>query len=187
LTPTTIPLVCLTVRAISPRAVIVALVSALLATGMAVSGQARTTGVVRACAGKDLAGSFKRIPGGGSLGHVAYRLTARNKTSHKCFVKGLPTMRLLDRHSRSLPTRVLSADGRASKIVLKSGQRAVADANFAEIPTSGDSQSGNCQPTSFKARVGPRPGGGTFVVPVKPHTPVCDRGALPFRPFKRGH
>lgn len=174
-------------RAVCARAVIVTVVSASLVAGIVASESANATGSTTACNGKDLTGSFKRIPGSGSLGHVGYQLNARNRADHSCFVKDLPKMRLLGRQGRALPTHVLSAGTKASKVVLKPGETAAAVSRFAEIPTGEDRQSGNCQPTAFKARVGVRPGVGKFVVSVKPHIAVCGRGALTFRPFRRIH
>ena len=102
-------------------------------------------------------------------------------------MKALPKVRLLDKHGHSLPSHVVSAGGAAHKIVIPAGHTATADARFSpDVPGPGDHQTGKCQPTAFRARVSPRPGGGKTVVPVSPHTSVCEKGTMAFHPFKHG-
>jgi hypothetical protein len=137
------------------------------------------------CHGADLKGTFKLIPGSAGAGNVSYRLRIRNESEHACFVKGRPKVRLLDSGGDPLPTHTVSGGGTAHKVVLGSDHKAFADARFSpSVPGKGDHQHGQCQPKAFRARIRPRPGGGPFIVPVKPHTPVCERGTLAFKPFQ---
>ena len=132
-------------------------------------------------------GRFSEIAGSAGAGHVSYRLTVKNKTHHKCFVMGQPKVRLLDRHGHSLPSHVVATGGTAHKVVIAPGHTAFADARFSpDVPGAGDHQTGKCQPTAFRARISPRPGGGKTVVPVVPHTSVCEQGTMQFRPFHHG-
>jgi hypothetical protein len=170
----------------SPRAgLLVASVAA--STVAAIAGAAGAAAPMRACTGANLRGSFAAIPGSGSAGHIGYRLTLQNKTRRRCVVKGLPKVRLLDRRGHSLPSHVVPAGGRGHAVVIAPGRTAVADARFSpDVPGAGDRSSGRCQPTAFKARVSPRPGGGKVVVPVTPHTSVCEKGTMSFHPFRPG-
>jgi hypothetical protein len=150
-------------------------------------GSAGAAAPTRACTGPNLSGSFSEIPGSAGAGHISYRLTIKNKTAHKCFVEGQPKVRLLDRHGHSLPSHVVATGGTAHKVVIAPGHTAFADARFSpDVPGSGDHQTGKCQPTAFRARISPRPGGGKTVVPVSPHTSVCEQGTMQFRPFHHG-
>jgi hypothetical protein len=159
-------------------------IGAMMVFGIAESGAADAAKSSSACGAGDLTGVFKEIPGGGSLGHRGYQLKVRNKSDRRCFVKGLPRMRLLDVHGQPLPTKVQSRGGKAAKIVLRPNHRAVANAVIADIPVAGENQSGPCQPVAFRARVSPRHGGDHFVVAVKPPTSFCGGGTLSFRPFR---
>src|SRR5947209_16375957 len=173
---------------ISRRTALISALGASAATlaGIAISGPADAAPATPACRGGNLSGSFVQIPGSGAAGHIGYRLTVKDKATHKCFLKGLPKVRLLDKHGHSLPSHVVSAGGASHKVVILPGHTATADARISDIPSAGDHQTGKCQPTAFKARVGPRPGGGKTVVAVTPHTSVCGKGTMRFHPFVHG-
>ena len=58
-----------------------------------------------------------------------------------------------------------------------------AEAQFSpDVNGTGDSTSGQCQPTATVLRV-TAPGGGTFDAPIQPPTPVCEQGSLHFKLF----
>jgi hypothetical protein len=136
------------------------------------------------CAGDSLSGTFEGVPGSAGAGNIVYRLRLVNAGSSSCWVSGLPQVQLLDASGAALPTRVRAARpglGTAAKIVLHPDGAATADARFSpDVPGVGDSQQpGQCQPTAATLRV-TAPGGGTVDAPIKPPTPVCERGQLSF-------
>jgi hypothetical protein len=97
-------------------------------------------------------------------------------------------MQLLGRTGKTLPTRVWPAHPgalAAVRVVLAPGRSAVATARFSpDVPGPGEQVAGACEPTAFRARVGPPGGGsGTFVVSLAPPTPVCEKGRLVFSVF----
>lgn len=132
-----------------------------------------------------MSGLFYAIPGSAGAGQISYALRLRNRSKHACFVSGLPRLQLLGRTGKLLPTHVWPAHPGAQsaiRVVLAPGKYAVATARFSpDVPGVGEQVKGPCEPKAFRARVWP-PGGGTgsFVVPVSPPTPVCEKGRLVF-------
>jgi hypothetical protein len=107
----------------------------------------------------------------------------RRVSGRTCFVYGVPRLQLLDRLRRPLPTkvmRVVRPGLTAARVSLRSGHGAKASARFSpDIPGPGEPLIGaQCERRSYFVRVTPPPGGGTFVVPVRPPTPVCEHGTL---------
>jgi Domain of unknown function (DUF4232) len=136
------------------------------------------------CAGGQLTGTFALVPGSAGAGQIEYVLTLKNTSGDVCAVRGVPQVTLLGATGASLPTNVRSAgSGRTSRIVLQPGASAVADARFSpDVPGSGDSQSGACQPQAQTLQVTTN-GGGVTDVAIKPPTSVCQRGTLDFQAF----
>lgn len=139
-----------------------------------------------ACSGDRLSGAFAVVPGSAGAGHIVYRLTVKNVGSNACYVSGLPQVQLLGTTGNALPTSVSPAQpgtGTAAKISLQPGDSATADAQFSpDVNGTGDSTSGQCQPTATVLRV-TAPGGGTIDAPIQPPTPVCERGSLHFKNY----
>jgi hypothetical protein len=139
-----------------------------------------------ACSGDRLSGTFAVVPGSAGAGHIVYRLTVKNTASSQCYVSGLPQVQLLGTTGNALPTSVSPAQpgtGTAAKISLQPGDSATADAQFSpDVNGTGDSTSGQCQPTATVLRV-TAPGGGTIDAPIQPPTPVCERGSLHFKNY----
>jgi hypothetical protein len=138
---------------------------------------------VSPCTGRQLIGSFARIYGSAGAGNVSYALRLKNRSRTTCFVSGLAGMRLLGRTGRPLPTHVQPAFRQgltAARVVLRPGGRAKATARFSpDVPGVGEPVDHTvCEPTAYRARVTPPPGGGTLVVPVAPPTPVCEHGLM---------
>lgn len=156
-----------------------------------VTVHAATTSTVAApatnpCAADSLRGSFEGVPGSAGAGQIVYKLTVTNTGSSPCFVSGLPEVQLLGTTGKALPTSATAAQpgiATAAKISLKHGASATADAQFSpDVNGTGDSTSGQCQPTATVLRV-TAPGGGTFDVPIQPPTAVCEQGSLHFKVF----
>jgi hypothetical protein len=154
-----------------------ALLSALVLAGGA------STAPARACTGPQLAGTFAAIPGSAGARNIVYALRARLVRGPTCFVSGLPRLQLLDRLRRPLPTKVTAAFQpglSAARVLLRPGRATKSSARFSpDVPGPGEPRAGTqCERRSYYVRVTPPPGRGTFVVPVRPPTPVCEHGRL---------
>ena len=160
-------------------------VLAAVVTAAAFSVSSGAGSDVAPCAGADMSGLFSAIPGSAGAGQISYALRLRNRSKHACFVSGLPRLQLLGKTGKRLPTRVWPAHPgalAAIRVVLAPGKYSVATARFSpDVPGVGEQVAGPCEPKAFRARVWP-PGGGTgsFVVPIAPPTPVCEKGRLVF-------
>ena len=144
---------------------------------------------VRPCVGSQLAGSFRVVYGSAGAGNIVYALRLRNRSWRTCFVSGLAGLRLLGKTGRALPTRVTPAFRpglTAVRVVLRPGQVARADARFTpDVPGPGEPVGKQCEPTAYRVRVRPPPGGGTLVAPLSPPTPVCVHGRISLRALSR--
>jgi hypothetical protein len=138
------------------------------------------------CASDSLTGSFDAVPGSAGAGQIVYKLTVTNTGSSACFVSGIPQVQLLGTTGKALPTSASAAQpgtATAAKVSLQHGDSAAAEAQFSpDVNGTGDSTSGQCQPTATVLRV-TAPGGGTFDAPIQPPTPVCEQGSLHFKNF----
>ena len=138
------------------------------------------------CAGGSLSGSFDVVPGSAGAGQIVYRLTVTNTGPAACFVSGIPQVQLLGTTGSALPTSASAAQPgttTAVRVSLQHGKSATADAQFSpDVNGTGDSTTGQCQPTATVLRV-TAPGGGTLDAPIEPPTPVCERGSLHFKVF----
>lgn len=134
------------------------------------------------CAGRDLTGTFAAVPGSAGAGQISYNLRLRNRSTHACFVSGLPALRLLGRYGKPLPTHVSAAHPgqlTAVKVVLRPGGYAAATARFSpDVPGPGEQSTKQCETTAYHVRVTAPPGAGSFVAPVTPPTPVCEHGSM---------
>jgi Protein of unknown function (DUF4232) len=158
--------------------------AALGALALAGGGSSAT---VNPCVASQLAASFRVVPGSAGAGNIVYALRLRNRTGRTCFVSGLAGLRLLGKTGRALPTRVirvLPPGLKVVRVVLRPGRAAKADARFTpDVPGPGEPVTSQCEPTAYRIRVTPPPGGGTLVAPISPPTPVCVHGAIQLRPL----
>ncbi len=142
------------------------------------------------CTGAALTGRFAVIPGSAGAGNIVYALVLRNRSTRMCQVTGLPSVTLLGRTGRALPTHVRAAfpNGLTAVLVrLAPGHSARATARFSpDVPGTGEQMSGPCEPKAYKVTVH-APGGGKAVVPVVPATPVCEHGQLQFSAYQLVH
>jgi hypothetical protein len=144
------------------------------------AGATSATTTAPACGGRDLAGSFRAVPGSPGAGSITYRLRLTNTSSTACWVSGIPALRLLGAKGGALPTKVspaVAGQATGAKIVLRPGRSAKADARFSpDVPGVGEGTLGACEPTAHRLRV--TIGGSSLTVPVSPPTPVCEHGSL---------
>ena len=140
-----------------------------------------------ACTSTRLGGSFAAIPGSAGAGQISYVLTVTNTSDSECYVSGLPQLQLLDAHGGALQTSVSAAQpgqATAAKILLQPSSSAKSDARFSpDVPGQGEGQAGQpCEPVAHQLQV-TATGGGTFTVPIKPPTSVCEHGSLRMSPY----
>jgi Domain of unknown function (DUF4232) len=161
--------------------------SGLILVGATLAGLALAGGgpaaTVAPCTGGQLSGTFSAIYGSAGAGSISYSLRLRNRSRQTCFVSGLAGLRLLGKLGRPLPTHVVPAFRgalTAVRVVLRPGARAKATARFSpDVPGTGEPVAVRmCEPTAYRVRVTPPPGGGTLVAPVRPPTPVCEHGTI---------
>jgi hypothetical protein len=151
---------------------------------------APTTSAAPACSSARLSGSFAVIPGSAGAGQISYGLRVTNTSDSECYVTGLPQLQLLDAQGGALQTSVSAAQpgqATAAKIVLQPSAAAKSEARFSpDVPGQGEGQAGQpCEPVAHQVQV-TATGGGTFVVPVKPPTSVCEHGSLRMSPYAAG-
>jgi hypothetical protein len=158
---------------------ILVLAAGVVGLTLAAGGSAST---VAPCTGAQLSGTFSVVYGSAGAGNIVYALRLRNRSKQTCFVSGLAGLRLLGKTGRALPTHVVPAFRgglTAVRVVLAPGRRAKATARFSpDVPGPGEGATRQCEPTAYRVRVTPPPGGGTLVAPVTPPTPVCEHGSL---------
>jgi hypothetical protein len=160
----------------------VSLVSAAATTALAFATGSPAAPVLP-CTGPMLSGSFSVVPGSAGAGNIVYALRLWNRSTTTCFVSGLAGLRLLGKTGHTLPTRVEPAFRpglTAVRVVLRPGARAKATARFSpDVPGPNEPTAGRqCEPTAYRVRVTPPPGGGTLIAPVSPPTPVCSHGYM---------
>ncbi len=138
------------------------------------------------CAAGSLQGRFDVVPGSPGAGQISYKLTLTNTGATPCFVSGIPQVQLLGTTGGALATSASAeppAPASPPKVSLQHGGSAVAEARFSpDVNGTGDSTTGQCQPTATVLRVTAQ-GGGTLDAPIQPPTPVCEQGSLHFRIF----
>jgi hypothetical protein len=129
-----------------------------------------------ACSGSQLSGTFAVESGSSGAGQIAYTLTITNTSNAACTLT-IQQAVLLNASGSPLPTKTYGA---LPSGVLAPSSSASATARFSpDVPGTGDSQSGTCQPKAYTLRV-TTSGGGTVDAPIKPATSVCERGSLVF-------
>jgi hypothetical protein len=137
------------------------------------------------CSAGSLAGTFSVVPGSAGAGQISYRLRLENTSTESCFVSGVPSVLLIDEQGGALPTNVSPArpgQATAAKIVLAPNAAATAEARFSpDVPGGSEPTDAPCEPRAFTLHV--TVGDGTLDAPVRPTTPVCERGSLSFSSF----
>jgi Protein of unknown function (DUF4232) len=156
----------------------------LLALALAaVASVAGASSVAPACKASQLAGTFKVVPGSAGAGNIVYKLVVKNTSTKTCTVTGLPRGVLLDKAGKVQQTHIRTAMPGAMAILatLAHGKSSYATARFSpDVPGPGESQTKQCEPTSYWFRLS-APGGGTEKIALTPATPVCEHGQLQFR------
>ena len=132
------------------------------------------------CSGTQLAATFNLIPGSAGAGQIAYVLTVKNSSRSVCSLHGSPAGMLLGSNGAALPTHVKATGGGGRRILLPPGASATAQARFSpDVPGTGDSQTGTCQPQAHTFQLSAE-GGGVTEAAIKPPTSVCEQGTLHF-------
>jgi hypothetical protein len=150
---------------------------------LAAVAAAAAPGAVVACGPQDLRAAFRVVAGSAGAGSISYTVRLSNRGARACSVSGRPGLRLLGRHGARLPTAVVAdrpGTGAAALIRVAPGATAIALARLSpDIPGKGEPVRGRCEPTAFRLRVSlASPGSGAVTGPVRPPTPVCQRGRI---------
>jgi hypothetical protein len=156
---------------------------AVIAVAVGTSGTGVSAAATAPCKGGDLAGSFRVVPDSPGAGGISYTLLLKNVSHAACFVSGLPTMQLLDKHGNRIPTdaMALHPGSLVTAASLAPGTSAKATARFSpDVPGVGEQHPGRCEPVASKLRVTPSSGHGSVVVPIQPATSVCEHGRMTF-------
>ncbi|MGP8066211.1 MAG: DUF4232 domain-containing protein [Acidimicrobiales bacterium] len=157
---------------------------------LAASAANRSVPVV-GCQSAVLSGTFYQVEGSSAMGHVEYSLRLTNSSSQTCTMAGLPSLQLLDKGGKPLPTDVTPWQPRpaATAVTLGPGMSATATALVAvDIPGRGDTQRPGvpCQPAAVNLRVSAA-GKTSFLVAIGPPTSVCQSGAISFKAYVVQH
>jgi len=164
------------------RFALIVLVAAAAGTAVPSGGSARAA----FCKGSQLRASFAVVPGSAGAGNIVYALRVTNRSAVRCAVTGLPSVRLLGKAGKGLPTHVVAAFPGALTAVLVTlapGRSAGSTARFSpDVPGVGEGNRARCEPIAHWLRVFGRGGGSTLAV-VRPPTPVCEHGRLQFRAY----
>ena len=161
---------------------------ALLVCATAAAAPAAATHTASLCTGTALTGRFAVVPNSAGAGNIVYALVLRNRSTSTCAVTGLPSLTLVGRYGKALPTHVLAVSPTTLTAVLvrlAPGKSARATARFSpDIPGPGEPVSGRqCERTAYRAVVH-APGGGNVTVALAPPTPVCEHGQLQFKAYQ---
>jgi hypothetical protein len=135
-----------------------------------------------------LRGSFSIAPNSAGAGSVVANVTLHNVSQQDCWVGGYPGMLLLGSSRQALPTNVARENTvTPRRVTLMPGGYASASARFSpDVPGTGDSQNGACQPTSHYVEITPPDNTTHLVVSADPATSVCERGTLQTTVFVAG-
>lgn len=134
------------------------------------------------CNRLSLLGELRNPTGGAGSRFVTLVLT--NTTRHTCTLLGYPSLRLLDRRNRRLPTHVVRNHSSAPHVVrLLPGDSARSDLRWGAIPGPGEPQSGPCEPVPSRLTVAP-PGSSLALVLPWRMGPVCEHGTIEVKPLR---
>ncbi|MHB8690958.1 MAG: DUF4232 domain-containing protein [Solirubrobacteraceae bacterium] len=153
------------------------LICTVAAAGLAAAAIVPFAGAtsVSPCSTGALIVNFKLIPNSQGAGNVEYKLNVTSTGPRLCSL-GRPTVTLLGKTGAALPSH---SHATGAPILLPAYGKASANARFSpDVAGTGDRQTGRCQPTAYKVRVSFRGAIGSTTGPVKPPTPVCERGSL---------
>jgi Protein of unknown function (DUF4232) len=126
------------------------------------------------CPGSDVTATFDVVPGSAGAGNIVYALKLTNSSSSPCEL-ALTGFQLLDANGNDVPTNVTAP---TATTLLAASESLGYHARFSpDVNGTGDNTNGQCQPTSATLRI-TLAGGGTVDAPIKPPTPVCEKGSM---------
>lgn len=140
------------------------------------------------CTVANLQATFSVIPNSQGAGNEVARIVLTNSGSTVCQTYGYVGMLLLGANGAALPTDVVRVPGTSNYpiINLAPGASASATARFSpDIPGTGDSQTGACQPTATSTEITPPDNTAHLIVPG-PGTSVCEGGTMSVGPLQSG-
>jgi Domain of unknown function (DUF4232) len=145
--------------------------------------QPEPTGPTRART-SDLSAELAWVEGAAGSRYSAIVLTNRSQRTHTIY--GYGGLQLLDARGRTVPTRqVRDRTTRPTRVVLPPGMSAHADLHWSAVATTGDSQTGTCQPEPAFLLVTPPDETRSLRIPWNAG-PVCAQGLIIQRPYTAG-
>jgi hypothetical protein len=123
------------------------------------------------------------IRGSDGAGQTGYRLTVRSTGTVACEFHNQPSLTLLGKSGKALPTHV-HWTGKLKNITLDPETSVTARLRFSpDIPGPGEPQKGRCEPEAESVRVdfknlGPIAHAPVHPGPVRPPTSVCEHGRI---------
>lgn len=139
-----------------------------------------SSGATGGCTPSQLTASFGLVAGSQGAGQVTYELRLHNVSPKSCTLSGRPRLILYGAHG-PLPTHEVPdhrGTGTAVLVTLRPHRIARSEVRFSpDIPGKGEGDP--CEPVAHRIKVTlPSPGSGALMGPIKPPTPVCERGRL---------
>jgi len=147
------------------RTLIAPLVAAALFATAVIAAPAATAASAKPCSSSGLVIWAGEEFGGGSAGHVAYRIEFTNLSGHTCTVSGYPKVSAVNLKGKRIGAAATHGSGsKVGAITLKNGEAAVATLQIAEALNFPKKQ---CHPTlAAGLRIGVPGGSGAKVAPL---------------------
>lgn len=140
------------------------------------------------CSTNDLSGYVSIVPNSAGAGNELMNVKLTNTSGHTCTIYGYPGFQLEDQQQKNLPTNVVRQSAPVSTVtVLNNGSAATTVRFDFDVPGSGDSTSGPCQPESYYMQITPPDQFTQLVAQIQggPVT-VCQSGEMTVLPFVAG-
>jgi hypothetical protein len=135
------------------------------------------------CHTADLAGSLQ--PGDSGAGQRHATLVLRNTSGRTCTIKGYGGIGLVDASGAPLPTHQNRVSPAPTTVTLRPGGSASSQLHWGAVPGTGDSSSGDCQPTPAALQVIPPDETAPLSI-AWTQGPVCEAGSIDQQPYAAG-
>lgn len=135
------------------------------------------------CHTADLAGSLQ--PGDSGAGQRYATVVLRNTSGRTCTIKGYGGIGLVAASGAPLPTHQNRVSPAPATVTLKAGGSARSQLHWGAVPGTGDSTTGDCQPTPAALQVIPPDETTPLSIPWT-QGPVCEAGTIDQQPYAAG-
>ena len=135
------------------------------------------------CHTGDLAGSLQ--PGDSGAGQRHATVVLRNTSDRTCTIRGYGGIGLVTASGAPLPTHQNRVSPAPATVTLRPGGSASSLLHWGAVPGTGDSTSGDCQPTPAALQVIPPDETAPLSIPWT-QGPVCEAGTIDQQPYAAG-